>query len=90
MTFGGLIFFKNLHKFSLLHDYDSANFIRFKNLKFYSTGNYIQHPKINHNKKDHGKVCVCVCVCVCITEPLGYTAEINIINKLYVNKINFF
>ena len=34
--------------------------------------------------------CVCVCVCVCITEPLGYTAEINIINKLYVNKINFF
>ena len=67
MTFGGMIFLKNLHKFRLLRDYDSANFIRFKNLKFYSTGNYIQHPKINHNKKIM-EVCVCVCVCVCVYE----------------------
>ena len=30
----------------------------------YSTGNYMQHPVINHN----GKECVCVseCVCVCV------------------------
>ena len=29
----------------------------------YNTGNYIQYPVINHNKK-YEKACVCICVCV--------------------------
>ena len=37
----------------------------------YSTGNYIQHPVINHNGKGHENVYVCV------TESLCYTAEFN-------------
>ena len=49
----------------------------------YSTGNYIQHPEINHNEKEHRnkKVCVCVCVyvCVCVSESLCCIAEINTI-----------
>ena len=38
----------------------------------YSTGNYIQHPVINHHGEEYEKecVCVCVCVCVCITDSL--------------------
>ena len=34
----------------------------------YSTGNYIQHPVINHNGKEYKKECVCVCIymCVCV------------------------
>ena len=40
----------------------------------------IQHPMIKHNGKEYEKN-------VCITEPLCYTAEINIVNQLYLNKI---
>lgn len=39
-----------------------------------------QHPVIKRNGKEHEKN-------VCITEPLCFTAEINIINRLYLNKI---
>ena len=39
----------------------------------YSTGNYIQYPVINHNRKEYEKEYVCVC----ITESLCCTAEIN-------------
>ena len=28
----------------------------------YSTGNYIQYPVTNHNRKEYEKECVCVCV----------------------------
>ena len=35
-----------------------------KNVLLHSTGNYIQHPGINQNGKEHKKDCVCVCVCV--------------------------
>ena len=43
--FLGHDFLKNLHKLSLLQTMTVLNFIRFKNLKSYSTGNYIQHPQ---------------------------------------------
>ena len=38
---------------------------------WYSTGHYIQCPKINHNGKEYKKqciyyVCMCVCVCACV------------------------
>ena len=46
----------------------------------YSTGNCIHHPVIKHNGKEYEKN-------VCMTEPLCYTAEINIVNQLYLNKI---
>ena len=39
----------------------------------YSTGNYIQHPMINHNGKEYEKECICICT----TESLCCTAEIN-------------
>ena len=47
----------------------------------YSTGNYIQYPVINHNRKEYEKECVCVYIYththIYITESLCYTAEIN-------------
>ena len=46
-----------------------------------STGNYIQHPVINHNGKEY----------MCITESLCYIVEINttLYNQLYLNKTSF-
>ena len=41
----------------------------------YSTGNYIQHPVINHHGKEY--IYTYICVHVCITESLFCTAEIN-------------
>ena len=38
----------------------------------YSTGNYIQYPMINYNRKEYQKN-----VYICITESLCCTAEIN-------------
>ena len=40
---------------------------------WYSTGNYIQYPVINHNGKNYEKEYIYIC----ITESLCYTAEIN-------------
>ena len=40
---------------------------------WYSTGNYIQYPVINHNGKEYEKKNVYLC----ITESLCCTAEIN-------------
>ena len=37
----------------------------------YSTGNYIQYPVINHDKKE------CIYIYICITESLCYTAKNN-------------
>ena len=36
----------------------------------YSTGNSIQHPVINHNRKEYEKECIYIYIymCVCITE----------------------
>ena len=48
----------------------------------YSTGNNTQYYVINHNGKENN-----VCVYIYITESLFCTAEINIINQLYLNKI---
>ena len=39
----------------------------------YSTGNYMQSPRINHNGKERKKEYVCKC----ITESFCCTAEIN-------------
>ena len=49
----------------------------------YSTGNYIQHPVINHNGKEYEKNIWL------LTESLCCTAEIkhNIVNQLHVNKL---
>ena len=47
----------------------------------YSTENYIQYPRMNHNGEEYFLkecVCVCVCVCVCLEESVCHTAEINI------------
>ena len=38
----------------------------------------------------HTHTHTCVCVCVCISESLCCTTEINIVNHLYFNEINFF
>ena len=48
----------------------------------YSTENYIQNPMRNHNGKEYF---LKKKVCVCITESLCCTAEINIVNQLYLN-----
>ena len=50
---------------------------------WYSTGNYIQYPLINHNGKEHEKDYIC------ITQSLCRTAEFNhsIVNKLYFNNL---
>ena len=40
----------------------------------HSTGNYIQYPVMNHNRKEYKKQNVCVC----ITESLCCTAEVGI------------
>ena len=47
----------------------------------YSTGNYIQSPRIAHDGKEYEKECIRVCVCVdtYITESLCRTAEIGTI-----------
>ena len=55
----------------------------------YSTGNYIQYPVIIHNGKEYENECMYIYIHICITESLCYTAEINIVNQLYFNKINF-
>ena len=49
--------------------------IEWKNNKvlLYSTGNYIQYPVINCNRKEYEKEYIYIC----ITESLGCTAEIN-------------
>ena len=41
----------------------------------YSTGNYIQYPRINHNGKEYLKK-ECIYIYICITESLCCTAEI--------------
>ena len=49
----------------------------------YSTGNYIQHPGINHDRKEHEKKCVYNWI------PLLYNRNYhNIVSQLYFNKIN--
>lgn len=45
-----------------------------KQVPLYSTGNYVQYLVINHNGKEYITVLCCI-------------AEINIVNKLYFNKI---
>ena len=50
-----------------------------ENPMVYSTVNYIQHPVINHDKKEY--------IYICITESLGYKAEINTVHQLYFNKV---
>ena len=40
-------------------------------VRLYSTGNYIQHPVVNHNGKENKRMHIC------ITESLCCTAEIN-------------
>ena len=62
----------------------------------YSTGNYIQYPVINHNGKGDEKeyiiysyIYICTKLNMYITESLCCIAEINIVNQLYFNKINF-
>ena len=42
----------------------------------YSTGNYIQYPVINHNRKECGKKKECVFY-ISITESLCCASEIN-------------
>ena len=54
-----------------------------KKILLYSTGNYIQNPEINHNKKNIKKN---VYTYIYLTEALCYTAEINNVNQLYFNK----
>ena len=44
----------------------------------YSTGKSTQYPVITYMGMD---------MCTCITESFCYTAEINIVNQLYFNKI---
>ena len=46
---------------------------------WHSTGNYIQIPVINHNRKENMKkdVCIYIYPYVCITESLCHTAVIN-------------
>ena len=57
--------------------------------KLCSTGNYIQYPVINHDKKEYEKnVRVYIYIYICTTESLGCIAEISIVNQLYVNKVN--
>lgn len=44
------------------------------------TGNYIQPPGVNHNRKEYflkKRLFLCVCVYVCIIESLCWKAEIN-------------
>ena len=47
----------------------------------YSTGNYIQYPGINHNRKEYYKECICVY----IYESSCCTAE----QHNFVNQLNF-
>ena len=56
-------------------------YIECKNNKVlqYNTGNYIQYPVINYNRKDCGKECVYICV----TESYCCVAETN--TALYTN-----
>ena len=56
-------------------------YIECKNNKVlqYNTGNYIQYPVINYNRKDCGKECVYICV----TESYCCIAETN--TTLYIN-----
>ena len=64
---------------------------------WYSTGNYIQSPWIYTMKENNiKKQCVYFIYIniythtyTCITESLHCTAEVNIINQLYFNKIIF-
>jgi len=49
-----------------------------KQVPLYSTGNYVQYLVINHNGKEYEKEYITVLCCI---------AEINIVNKLYFNKI---
>ena len=32
---------------------------------WYSTGDYIQYPVINHNGKEYEKECMCIYMCAC-------------------------
>ena len=55
----------------------------------YSTGNYTEYPVINHKGKEYERECVYIYIYIYIymTESLCCTAEINIVNQLYFNKV---
>ena len=57
---------------AIIYRMDKQEWINNKVL-LYSTGNYIQHPVINHNGKGYKKKNVQMC----ITESLGCTAEMG-------------
>ena len=59
----------------LLHIEQVNNFL------LYSTGNYIQHPTLNHNGKEYFKNNVYICM----TESLCCMAEINIVILNYTS-----
>ena len=69
-------------------------YVRWINNKvlLYRRGNYSQYPVINHHGKKYGKECVCIYIYIylynCIT-LLCSRHEHNIVNQLYLNKLNF-
>ena len=52
-------------------------------IQLYSTGNHIQYPVINHNRKVYEKeyiytyIYIYVYIYICVAESLCYAAEIN-------------